>query len=67
MIAASGTDRHPVVRAADPTRSVDGSVFTITPAELAAADLYEVDDYRRFLVPLASGASAWVYLAVEGS
>ncbi|WP_285616221.1 gamma-glutamylcyclotransferase [Kineosporia sp. NBRC 101677] len=67
VIAASGTDRHPVVRAADPTRSVDGSVFAITPAELAAADLYEVDDYRRFLVPLASGGSAWVYLAVEGS
>jgi hypothetical protein len=29
-------------------------------SELAAADEYELDDYRRIAVPLRSGASAWV-------
>jgi hypothetical protein len=30
--------------------------------ELAAADEYEVDDYRRITVPLRSGDRAWVYV-----
>jgi hypothetical protein len=30
--------------------------------ELASADEYEVDDYRRIAVPLRSGATAWVYV-----
>ncbi|MFZ0716823.1 MAG: gamma-glutamylcyclotransferase, partial [Mycobacterium sp.] len=28
----------------------------------AAADEYEVDDYRRISVPLRSGPRAWVYV-----
>lgn len=75
VIAASGQDRHPIVRPSptSPTGpigpigsggdSVTGTAFTITTSELAAADLYEVDDYRRVLVSLASGGSAWMYLA----
>ena len=63
VIATSGSDRHPILR---PTARlgahVDGTVFTITEAELAAADLYEVDDYRRIAVPLRSGPRAWVYV-----
>jgi hypothetical protein len=66
VIAASGTDRHPIVRpTGDPSDSVAGTLFVITPAELAAADTYEVDDYRRFQVQLNSGTQAWVYLAAE--
>ena len=66
VIAASGTDRHPIVRpTGDPSDSVAGTLFVITPAELAAADTYEVDDYRRFQVRLSSGTQAWVYLAAE--
>jgi hypothetical protein len=30
--------------------------------ELAAADEYEVDDYRRITVPLRAGDQAWVYV-----
>lgn len=30
--------------------------------DLAAADEYEVDAYRRIEVPLRSGATAWVYV-----
>jgi len=43
---------------------VAGTVFEITDAELAATDRYEAgDDYERIGVVLASGRSAWVYVA----
>jgi gamma-glutamylcyclotransferase (GGCT)/AIG2-like uncharacterized protein YtfP len=41
---------------------VEGTVFVISTDELAAADEYEVDDYRRVTVPLRSGHQAWVYV-----
>ncbi|MGV9269138.1 gamma-glutamylcyclotransferase family protein [Kitasatospora sp. NPDC003701] len=64
VIAASGTDRHPLVIASSQDGdAVEGSVFAITDAELAAADDYEVDDYARTEVVLRSGAKAWAYLA----
>jgi gamma-glutamylcyclotransferase (GGCT)/AIG2-like uncharacterized protein YtfP len=63
VVAVSGADRHPIVRATgDPAHHVEGTVFEITDAELAAADDYEVADYRRVLVTLASGVRAWVYI-----
>ena len=63
VIAASGMDRHPlVVPSQEPSDAVDGSVFTITEAELASADEYEVDDYVRVEVTLTSGTKAWAYL-----
>ncbi|MET9229262.1 gamma-glutamylcyclotransferase [Lentzea sp. NPDC003310] len=62
VVAVSGTDRHPIVRRAGATDSVAGTVLEVTTAELAAADIYEVDDYRRSLVRLGSGLDAWVYL-----
>lgn len=66
VIAASGTDRHPLVLASpDRQDAVEGSVFAITDAELAAADDYEVDDYARTEVVLRSGTKAWAYLAAN--
>ncbi|WP_231642148.1 gamma-glutamylcyclotransferase family protein [Nocardia sp. NRRL S-836] len=63
VVALSGTDRHPIVRhTGDPADTAKGTVLTVTAEELAAADVYEVDDYRRCLVELGSGP-AWVYLA----
>jgi hypothetical protein len=63
VVATSGSDRHPILRPTDRVDAhVDGMVFTITEDELAAADEYEVDDYRRIAVPLRSGATAWVYV-----
>ena len=41
---------------------VEGTVFALTPEELRNADTYEVADYRRDRVTLASGVSAWVYV-----
>jgi hypothetical protein len=64
VIAESGLDRHPIVRPSTaPDAGVDGTLFFITQAELAAADVYEAEDYRRVEVALASGAVAWVYIA----
>ncbi|MEV0531835.1 gamma-glutamylcyclotransferase family protein [Kitasatospora sp. NPDC050463] len=66
VIAASGTDRHPlVVASSDDADAVEGSVFAITDGELAAADDYEVDDYVRTEVVLRSGAKSWAYLAAS--
>ena len=42
---------------------LSGTVLDVTDAELVAADGYEAADaYRRMLVTLASGVSAWVYV-----
>lgn len=63
VVATSGSDRHPIlVPNEQPDAHVDGTVFAISAAELAAADAYEVDDYRRIAVPLRSGPQAWVYV-----
>jgi gamma-glutamylcyclotransferase (GGCT)/AIG2-like uncharacterized protein YtfP len=63
VIATSGSDRHPILRPTDrPDAAVEGMVFAVSDADLAAADDYEVDDYRRVAVPLRSGEQAWVYV-----
>ena len=63
MITTSGSDRHPILKPTErPGAAVEGTVFAISAADLAAADEYEVDDYRRIAVPLRSGGQAWVYV-----
>ncbi|HEU4700032.1 MAG TPA: gamma-glutamylcyclotransferase family protein [Gemmatimonadales bacterium] len=66
VVARSGKTHHPIVsRSDDPADQVPGTVFAITPAELAAADRYEVAAYERVRVVLASGIPAWVYIQRE--
>jgi gamma-glutamylcyclotransferase (GGCT)/AIG2-like uncharacterized protein YtfP len=63
VVAVSGSALHPIVAPSeDPAATVAGTVFDLTPDELLAADEYEVDDYARVEVTLASGTAAWVYL-----
>jgi len=63
VIATSGSDRHPILKPTDRAgAAVEGTVFVISEADLAAADEYEVDDYVRVAVPLRSGGTAWVYV-----
>lgn len=63
VVATSGKTHHPIVQAsANPADEVAGTVFTITAQELAAADAYEVADYKRVSVSLKSGKQAWVYI-----
>lgn len=63
VLAKSGERYHP---AALPSHNAEdkigGLVFEVTPQELAAADAYEVDDYVRATVRLASGSKAWMYI-----
>lgn len=63
VLRTSGERFHPiVVPSDDPTDEVVGKVFRISAAELAAADSYEVDDYKRVAARLKSGKEAWVYI-----
>jgi hypothetical protein len=63
VIETSGSDRPPILKPTDRAdAAVEGTVFAISAAELAAADDYEVDDYVRVAVPLRSGGRAWVYV-----
>lgn len=64
VVATSGQTHHPILVQAEsmPDSFVDGSVLQVTRAELEQADAYEVADYRRARVTLASGKSAWVYV-----
>jgi gamma-glutamylcyclotransferase (GGCT)/AIG2-like uncharacterized protein YtfP len=63
VIRKSGKSFHPIVAATnDPDDEIAGKRFEITQAELAAADAYEVSDYKRISVRLKSGVGAWVYV-----
>ncbi|CAM3962522.1 gamma-glutamylcyclotransferase family protein [Paracidovorax anthurii] len=62
VVATSGKGHHPIARPASAEDRVEGMVFAVTPQELAHADRYEVSEYRRVLLPLASGRRAWVYV-----
>src|SRR5678815_3408789 len=42
---------------------VEGTVLTLTAEELRQADAYEPEEYKRVLVQLRSGTSAWDYFA----
>ena len=63
VIEKSGAKFHPIVLPSDdPADEVAGVRFEVAEAELAAADAYEVDDYKRVSVRLKSGTEAWVYV-----
>ena len=63
VLATSGKSHHPIVSPSSQANdSVAGMVFQISEDELAAADRYEVADYKRVAVTLASGLTAWVYV-----
>jgi gamma-glutamylcyclotransferase (GGCT)/AIG2-like uncharacterized protein YtfP len=63
VLAASGKRFHPIVMRSDNGGDrVPGMAFEVSPEELAAADAYEVADYERVAVTLASGLRAWVYV-----
>ena len=67
VVATSGLAVHTMACATgDPANRVPGIVFAITPAELAAADAYEVDDMTRIEADLASSKRAFVYISANG-
>ena len=63
FVAASGTaDHRNLAYTGDPSDSVAGTVFEVTPAELKQSDVYEPAGYKRVLVQSRSGLNVWVYL-----
>jgi hypothetical protein len=63
VIATSGKTHHLIaLPTGNPADEVGGVAFALTPAELAAADAYEVSAYKRIAVRLKSGLDAFVYV-----
>lgn len=64
VLATSGKTHNPILRPGSASSApIPGMVFQITAEELAAADSYEVSDYKRVSVVLKSGIKAWVYVS----
>ena len=43
---------------------IEGTAFEVSEDELIQSDQYEPVDYKRVMVQLESGRSAWVYAAI---
>ena len=68
VTAISGKRHHPiVVHTGDPADKVAGTLMQVTAQDLERSDAYEVSDYKRAKLQLASGALAWVYVDAERS
>ncbi|WP_412873508.1 gamma-glutamylcyclotransferase family protein [Curtobacterium poinsettiae] len=66
VIRTSGSDRHPILRRGAAGDVVEGVALTLGYEwQLRAVDDYEVADYQRIRVTLASGWTAWVYVAAD--
>ena len=63
VIATSDKTHHLMARpTGNPADEIMGVAFRLMPVELAAADTYEVSDYKRVAVRLKSGLEAFVYV-----
>ncbi len=66
VIEKSGEEIHSIIHfSGNPEDQIPGVVFRISKEELEQADKYEVADYKRILVKLLSGESAWVYVSID--
>jgi gamma-glutamylcyclotransferase (GGCT)/AIG2-like uncharacterized protein YtfP len=66
VVATSGSAVHTIARASgNPRDRIAGVAFTLTPAEIEAADRYEAGPIERIRVRLESGIEAWVYVAAD--
>ena len=63
VVSISGKSVHAIARrTGDPADRIEGTVFLLSEAEIAATDDYEVEPYRRIEVVLESGRTAWAYV-----
>jgi len=65
VIATSGSARHPILRRGAPDDAMVGAYLELNDDELSATDSYEVSDYVRRVVVLASGVEAFAYVATD--
>lgn len=64
----SGLHHHPIIRATgDPLDKVFGKVIHLTEQELDSRDDFALWMYSRTAVTLASGRTAWAYVAASSS
>lgn len=62
VVQKSGKKFHPMlIQTGNPADQVAGMIFELTDEELAQADAYEVDAYKRIAAVFASGTQAWIY------
>ncbi|MDB5805137.1 MAG: UDP-N-acetylmuramate--alanine ligase [Betaproteobacteria bacterium] len=63
VVVTSGKRHHPsAVHTGNLADQVRGTVIEVSDDDLANSDAYEVADYKRERVTLASGLAAWVYV-----
>lgn len=62
VLDASGIEIHRALVPDPDAPPIPGKVFRLTETELAAADVYESENYRRVAATLVSGATAWIYV-----
>jgi len=63
VVATSGKAFHPILKyTGNPEDRVDGTIYEVTPEELAQADRYEVEEYVRVAAGFLSGKTAWAYV-----
>ena len=48
----------------NPADKIEGTAFEVSEDELMLSDQYEPVDYKRVMVKLKSGRSAWIYAAI---
>lgn len=66
VIRESGKSIHQILTfTGKETDKVLGTVFELSCDELAQADDYEVDDYKRVLATMESGINCWIYAAAN--
>ena len=63
VVATSGAQTHPILLPDPDAAPIAGMALEILPHDLAPADAYETDAYRRITVTLRSGRAAFVYVA----
>jgi hypothetical protein len=66
LFLAKGEDKYQstLVPSPDRTDMIKGVALEISSHELALADKYEPDNYKRIKIELQSGKEAWIYVAV---
>jgi hypothetical protein len=63
VVATSGMEHHKIIEPSSKIGDeVAGTVYQLTSEELAAADRYEVSEYKRAAVTMKSGLKAWAYI-----
>ncbi|GAB5380461.1 MAG: gamma-glutamylcyclotransferase [Aliiglaciecola sp.] len=68
VLASSGERFHPIITRTDNSEDkVDGAIVLINDEELANADRYEVDDYKRVQAKTEDGQAVWVYVSAVSS